>query len=86
MFHKISLSTKHLFVLSILSLKLNYLKGRYDHFDSSSSISDYFNIFPNFSFNLCYTYLVLMVGFILSGNSPRSMSLLSGLNSKAPET
>ena len=35
---------------------------------------------------LCPTYLVLMVGFILSGNSPRSTSWQSGLNSKAPET
>lgn len=32
-----------------------------------------------------HTYLVLMVGFILRGNSPRSMSLQSGLNSRAPE-
>lgn len=35
---------------------------------------------------LSVTYLVLMVGFILRGNSPKSMSSLSGLNSSAPET
>lgn len=36
--------------------------------------------------SLCHTYLVLMVGFILRGNRPRSTSSLSGLNSRAPET
>lgn len=35
--------------------------------------------------SLHHTYLVLMVGFILRGNSPRSTALLSGLNSRAPE-